>query len=258
MWDWRTLRRANYWWAGEEIRPRAPRKSAAVFVFVPLSCQVVQGKSGWRESLIIGCLSCKSNNFKCLKGQVVRVTWKFLFHLDNLSSSRFSALQLFNKGFKTGHKILPPEGCSGDLLSNMFCLFYTLCDYSWQGTLTQLDSGGFYWGFYFCTFLALNSTETLLYNFECMVIRTFLYLKWWWSVFRQFQVSSVIWDWASGPSWAESFQGRGALEDLCPCLCACTRDLIFKPSLEKHIGVKEEAWRGGGGVLFLRKRSKVR
>lgn len=60
----------------------------------------------------------------------------------------------------------------------------------------------------------------------------------------KFQVPSVIWDsgsQAAGTSWTKSFQGRGALEDLCPCLCSCKRDLIFKSPLEKDIDEKEEA-----------------
>lgn len=40
-------------------------------VFVPNFCQVVQGGSEVRENLIIGCLSCKSTHFHCLKGQVI-------------------------------------------------------------------------------------------------------------------------------------------------------------------------------------------
>lgn len=42
-------------------------------------------------------------------------------------------------------------------------------------------------------------------------------------------------------SWTESFQGRSALEDLCPCLCSRERDLIFKSSPEKDNGEKEPA-----------------
>lgn len=44
-------------------------------------------------------------------------------------------------------------------------------------------------------------------------------------------------------SWTESFQGRSALEDLCPCLCSRERDLIFKSSPEKDNGEKEPAWK---------------
>lgn len=39
----------------------------------------------------------------------------------------------------------------------------------------------------------------------------------------------------------ESFQGRSALEHLCPCLCSRERDLIFKSSPEKDNGEKEAA-----------------